>query len=406
MAEVIARAVRQRQRPLRRDLVVAYGVQRLRFTVEQSRQLVERTRRRARFHNHGRRFVVDGLYEALANSGRYEVDPQELRDNLGGSIEIRTALESMWPLLSATELLHDLYGSIALLRAAGESQFGDAIESLHRSRTQHDEVLWTSQDVPLLDEAQLLVGPRSGRARDHHIRTYGHIVIDEAQDLSPMQLRMVARRSLNGSMTIVGDIAQATSAWAHDSWESVLAHLPTAKGTTRYELTVGYRLPGPLMALAASVLAKALPDLKAPVAVRPEGDPPRFVVTNPDDFGTALAEAINTERAAIGAGNIAIICATGAGDDVSQFLLAHEIDHGVSYAGALEKEVSVIEVSMVKGLEIDSAIVIEPDSIVEYEPQGLRSLYVAITRATRRLTIIDTGNSAEIFADFRAGSSE
>jgi DNA helicase IV len=199
-------------------------------------------------------------------------------------------------------------------------------------------------------------------------------------------------------MTIVGDIAQATSAWAHDSWESVTKHLPTPKGITRHELTVGYRLPGPLMELAAKVLAKAMPDLKPPVAVRSEGDPPRFVTTDPDNFGNALAATIVEERAAIGAGNIAIICATGAGEDVSTFLTAAGVDHGMAYAGALEKEVSVIEVSMVKGLELDAAIVIEPDAIVEYEPQGMRSLYVALTRATRRLTIIDTGDSANVLA--------
>ena len=211
-----------------------------------------------------------------------------------------------------------------------------------------------------------------------------------------MQLHMVARRSLGGSMTIVGDIAQATSAWAHESWESVTEHLPTPKGVSRHELTVGYRLPGPLMELAAKVLAKAMPDLKPPVAVRSEGDPPRFVVTDADNFGAALAETIAEERRAIGAGNIAVIVATGAADDVSMFLNEASIDHGVAYAGALEKEVSVIEVSMVKGLELDAAIVIEPDSIVEFEPQGMRSLYVALTRATRRLTIIDTGDSANV----------
>jgi len=398
MLDVIRRAVRQRQRTLRRDLVIPYGVQRLRVSVADSEDIIARTRRRSRFHNHGRKYVIEDLYETLAASGRYDVDAQELKDNLDGSIEIREALEWMWPVISAEELLHDFFGFRSLLRAAGERYFGAAIESLYRERSDHDELLWTTHDVPLLDEAARLIGPRSGKASDHGLRTYGHIVIDEAQDLSPMQLHMVARRSLGGSMTIVGDIAQATSAWAHDSWDSVTKHLPTPKGTTGYELTVGYRLPGPLMDLAAKVLALAMPDLKAPIAVRPDGDPPRFVQTNPNDFGTALAAAVATEREAIGAGNIAIICATGAADDVSAFLTEHDIDHGVAYAGALEKEVSVIEVSMVKGLELDAAIVIEPDSIVEFEPQGMRSLYVAITRATRRLTIIDTGNSATVLS--------
>ena len=396
MIKVMQRALRQRQRSLRSDLVVNYGVQRLRFTVRDSEELIKRTRRRARFHNHGRKFIVDDLYEQLAASGRYDVDPQELKDNLHGSVDIREALEWMWPVISAEELLHDLYGFPSLLSAAGERHFGAAIQSLHRERTNAAEVLWTAHDVPLLDELNRLVGPKSGLNRDHNLRTYGHIVIDEAQDLSPMQLHMVARRSLGGSMTIVGDIAQATSAWAHESWESVTEHLPTPKGVSRHELTVGYRLPGPLMELAAKVLAKAMPDLKPPVAVRSEGDPPRFVVTDADNFGAALAETIAEERRAIGAGNIAVIVATGAADDVSMFLNEASIDHGVAYAGALEKEVSVIEVSMVKGLELDAAIVIEPDSIVEFEPQGMRSLYVALTRATRRLTIIDTGDSANV----------
>jgi DNA helicase IV len=398
MTDVVRRAVRQRQRPLREDLVVPYGVQRLRFTVRQSEELIARTRRRSRFHNHGRKFILEDFYDQLANSGRYEVDPEELRDHLHSTDEVRAALEWMWPVLSATELLHDLYGSKALLRAAGERYFGGSIDSLYRARTEHSEVLWTAQDVPVLDEAHQLVGPRSGKNKDHDLRTYGHIVIDEAQDLSPMQLHMIGRRSLNGSMTIVGDIAQATSAWAHQDWDSVVDQLPTDKGVTRHELTMGYRVPGPLIELAAKVLKLAMPGLTPPRAVRPEGDPPRFVTTNPDDFGTALATTIAEERAAIGAGNIAVICATGAAEDVSEFLNAHEIDHGVAYAGALEKEVSVIEVSMVKGLEIDAAIVIEPDSIVEFEPQGLRSLYVALTRATRRLAIIDTGDSAHVLS--------
>ena len=398
MLKVMRRAVRQRQRPLRRDLVITYGVQRLRFSVADSEAAIDRTRRRARFHNHGRKFVVEELYEQLAASGRrYDIDAQELRDNLHGSDAIREALEWMWPVISAEQLLHDFYGFRSLQRAAGEKFFGVAVENLYRPRTDDvDDVFWTAHDVPLLDEMNRLVGPTSGSTKDLGLRTYGHIVIDEAQDLSPMQLNMVARRSLGGSMTIVGDIAQATSAWAHESWESVTEHLPTPKGITRHELTVGYRLPGPLMEMATKVLAKAMPNLKAPIAVRSEGDPPRFVETDPDNFGEALAQTVAEEREAIGAGNIAIICATGAAEDVSFFLNQAGIDHGVAYAGALEKEVSVIEVSMVKGLELDAAIVIEPDSIVEFEPQGMRSLYVAITRATRRLTIIDTGNSATV----------
>src|SRR5690606_13777956 len=143
---------------------------------------------------------------------------------------------------------------------------------------------WTNDDVPLLDEARALLGPKR-RKDDDEIRTYGHIVIDEAQDLSPMQLRMVTRRSLNGSMTVVGDIAQSTGAWAHADWEEVLEHLPDRRPARREELTIGYRLPGPNMQLAAKVLALAAPDLKPPSSVRETGDEPRFVAAPAGELG-------------------------------------------------------------------------------------------------------------------------
>ena len=151
-----------------------------------------------------------------------------------------------------------------------------------------DEVTWTVDDVPLLDEARALLGPkprrkRPGQPADDDVRTYGHIVVDEAQDLSPMQLRMLTRRSLNGSMTVVGDIAQSTGAWAHADWDEVLDQLPDRRPARRTELTIGYRLPGPNMALATKVLALAAPDLTPPSSVRQEGEEPRFVAAEPGE---------------------------------------------------------------------------------------------------------------------------
>src|SRR3546814_10702796 len=130
-----------------------------------------------------------------------------------------------------------------------------------------DEVAWTVDDVPLLEEARcrLRTKPRrrrNGERADDEVRTYGHIVVDEAQDLSPMQLRMLSRRSLNGSMTVVGDIAQSTGAWAHADWDEILEQLPDRRPARRTELTIGYRLPGPNMVLASRVLALASSELK------------------------------------------------------------------------------------------------------------------------------------------------
>ena len=125
-----------------------------------------------------------------------------------------------------------------------------------------------------------------------------------------MQLRMVARRSLNGSMTIVGDIAQATGAWAHADWEEILERLPTERrDPRRAELTIGYRIPAPNMALAARVLELAAPELQPPTSVREDGDPPRVLrAAGRDVLARAAAAAVASERDAVGLGNVAVIC--------------------------------------------------------------------------------------------------
>ena len=203
-------------------------------------------RRRARTHNMARRFVETTFYETLAASGRGELDPGQVRERLHGDPAVVAALEWMWPVLTPAELLHDLFGSRALLRmAAGHDLGEDERELLYRKRSPSlAEVDFTHDDVPLLDEARALLGPKARRRADEEaMRTYGHIVVDEAQDLSPMQLRMLARRSLNGSMTVVGDIAQATGAWAHANWDDILDHLPAQAGPARRG--ADHRLPHP-----------------------------------------------------------------------------------------------------------------------------------------------------------------
>lgn len=275
MVPLIAKAVRDRERPLRKDLEVGLGVMRLRVSAETTQRIVRGARRRARTHNAGRRFVELGLWEALAASARGELDPDTVQQRLRGNEVVREALERMWPILTPVDLLRDLFGSKPLIRlAAGDSLTDEEQASLHLERGEHDDhSRWTMADVPLFDEARSLLGPKP-RADEEEPRTYGHIVIDEAQDLSPMQLRMLARRSLGGSMTVVGDIAQATGPWAPRSWEEVLRHLPSRKPPRLRELSIGYRTPASIMTLANKVLAVAAPDLTPPTAVRAGDDEP------------------------------------------------------------------------------------------------------------------------------------
>ena len=391
MVRFVSKAVRTRQRPMRADLRIGHGLQWLVLPVEKSQRIVDQARRRYRTHNAARKFVEAEFYEALVASGRGDLDPEALRERLRGELSVREALEWMWPVLTPAQLLNDLLGSRALIRSADPSLTTEQVDALYRERvTQPDDFLWTASDAPLLDEARAVLGARPGRREEDTVRTYGHIVIDEVQDLSPMDLRMLDRRSLNGSMTVVGDIAQATGAWAHDDWEGILRHLPNRRPPVRHELTVGYRIPGPLMDVAARVLAVAAPDLAPPWSVRGDGDPPRFVALTGEQAEKldGLAEVVRSELEAVGAGNLAVVTTDSQAADVEDALERAGIAYGRPTRQGLDAQVAVVPVGLVKGLEVDGAVVVEPARMVRERAQGLRALYVALTRATRRVAIV------------------
>jgi DNA helicase IV len=214
-------------------------------------------------------------------------------------------------------------------------------------------------------------------------------VVDEAQDLSPMQLRMLGRRSLNGSMTVVGDIAQATGAWAHADWDEILAQLPDRRPARRAELTIGYRIPGPNMDLAARVLRVAAPDLAPPRSIRQAGSSPRFVrVASEEQLGRAVAEVAVSELEAVSTGNVGVIVPSSMVDVVTSALDETGVAYGNATRHGLDERITVVPIGLAKGLELDASVVVEPAAIVEQEAQGLRALYVALTRSTKRLAIV------------------
>lgn len=388
MVDVIRNAVRTRERPLREDFVIGYGLDRLRVTKAQSVEMVRQARRRYRTHNAARKFIAAEFFAALAADSREGHDVAIVRDRLREDLRVRESLEWMWPVLTPAHLIHDLFGSRALLRAAGRgTPAAGSVELLYRERSDHaSEVVFTMDDAPLLDEALALLGARRGKKGVDEVRTYGHIVVDEAQDLSPMELRLLKRRSLNGSMTIVGDIAQATGAWAHDDWDSVLALLPQKQEPRHAGLTIGYRIPAPTMSAAAKILPLAAPQLDPPRAIREDGDEPIYI-NSAGDLWSGLESAIRDEVAAE-RGNVAVIVPASLRQFVEDHLVDADIAFGRATRTGLDHPLTVVPVTLVKGLEVDSAIVVEPASIVGEERQGYRSLYVALTRATKRVTVV------------------
>ncbi len=394
MSAVVGNAVRDRERPLRSDVRIPFRTGYLRLSAGETARIVRSARRRFRRHNAARRFVEGEVYAALAASWRVEqTTPAEVRDAVRNDPVLRAALERTWPVLTPAQLLHDLFGSPALLRlAAGGILDDDEIASLHRERSSDvDLVRWTAADVALLDDAREVLGPRPGRRgkldESDEIRTYGHIVVDEVQDLTPMQLKMAARRSLNGSLTVVGDLAQATGPLAPEHWEDVLAHLPERTPARIVGLSVGYRIPAQIMALGDRVLKVARPDLRPPTAVR-IGDAQPVIERAPSraELGATTAGAVVAMRSDLPSRNVAVVVPDALADEISAGLRVAGIEHGRATRTGLDDAVTVVPVSVIKGLELDGVIVVEPARIVSDE--GLRALYVALTRPTQRLTVV------------------
>ncbi len=449
MARVLAKAVSDRQRPLRRDVRVPYGSYLLTFSVADSAEVVSQARRRAGSHNARRKVVEQGLARVLGakldaaqerarNAGLLpngdggaapRRDLVELARDLRRLPPLVEALDRMWPVLTPEELLHDLFGAAPLVELAGSRRLStDERGLLVRPRSASvDDVEWTDADLPLLDEARSLLGPASrtrhvggNGGEEPELRTFGHIVVDEAQDLTPMQLRMLSRRSLSGSMTVVGDIAQATGPFAPRHWGDQLAHLPTRRaaraaqqseeqpaqqsgeqaaraaqqsgehGVQQVVLSVNYRTPAEIMELAGRVLAVAAPWLTVPESVRTgDGEPLRIALQPGERMEDVVARAVAAERAAVGAGTVAVVTPRSLVGVTSDALAAAGVDHQVaSVRSDLSTGVTVLPVGAVKGLEFDAVVVVEPARIVREGPQGLRSLFVALTRPTQRLALV------------------
>jgi DNA helicase IV len=292
-------------------------------------------------------------------------------------------LERLWPQLSPAALLRDLLGSRDRLRAAAGDEF-TAAEVVHLRRRSADrlsEQIWSRDDLPLLDEVDFLI---NGSPAER----YGHIVVDEAQDLSPMQLRSIARRSATGSLTVLGDLAQSTGPWARDSWDDVTVHLPGTYPRTIAQLRYGYRVPRQVYEFAALLLPIAAP-LTVPTEVIRDGPRPGIHrVESADRAGraVAIAQAHAAERRFVG-----IICPPTCRPDVESALAANDVDWSSADRGELGNAINLVSPQESKGLEFDAVVVVEPEDIVASDEHGHRMLYVSFTRTVGHLDVVCVG---------------
>ena len=431
MAKVMARAVASRQRPLREDVSIPFGIGVLTLRVADTEHVLSRARRRPGTHNQRRRFVEIELSRILAEryrklAGWAEDDDglDETMRQLRGTEELAAVMARVWPRLSPHEVLHDLYGALPLIRLAGGRLLSEAeCELLARPRSSSlEEVPWTSGDAALVDELRGLLGPRREQRAPRRVvvdadgwpdglgashdpaevarlddpaRRYGHVIVDEVQDLSPMQLRMVERRSLSGSMTVVGDLGQATGPCPPASWAEVAEQLSPRRAPTLVELSVSYRTPEEVIEVAAVVLERSAPELVPPTPVRRAGIAPRILELPEAEVDAAVANLVGEARSAISEGRVAVVVAPARMAKVAKALEAAALDAVDPEADpqrGLGAPLVLLRADRSNGLEFDAVVVVDPEGIASMHGElardrGLKTLYVSLTRPTRFLGV-------------------
>jgi DNA helicase IV len=210
-------------------------------------------------------------------------------------------------------------------------------------------------------------------------------VVDEAQDLSPMECRAIGRRCETGSATVLGDLAQGTTPGAAASWPELLGHLGKSGASLRV-LEVGYRVPRQILDFAARLLGQIAPGLSRPVSLRQDPGSLDIVPTSAAGLGRSLQDACRA--AATRPGTIAVIAADEQVADLSAALRAASLQHAVLDGSQAEDRITIVPVTLAKGLEFDQVIVVEPAMIAATGSRGLQRLYVALTRAVSQLTVL------------------
>ncbi|MFD4537077.1 HelD family protein [Kitasatospora sp. NPDC058397] len=435
--------------------------------------------RSGRPHNAARADLVERLSSELAlriardQGGKMDLDAvADLADALVDEPEFQAVAQKLWPLLNPEQVLTSLFGSPELLASAmpdfteaeraallrelpgpdrepaAEEAEEAAEEPVTAATTRSTWTAWTTDDVPLLDEAAELLGPLPGaavarraeaaaeaaelefakivlddfgvglvemdakmlarqyrgeeslrplaeRAAEDRTWGYGHVIVDEAQELSPMAWRMLARRCPGRSMTIVGDLAQTGAPAGLSSWGQALDTYTAGRWRT-VELTINYRTPAEIMQVTEGVLRALDPSLAAPTAVRSGGTRPWSLRIPADGRAAALRGAVERELAALDGGRLAVIHAPDAPaellDGIAE-LAGVSVNDGPA---SLDSPAVLLTAAQSKGLEFDAVLVVEPAEILAAHAHGVNDLYVALTRATKSLGVLHSRDLPEM----------
>ena len=419
MVRFIAKAIKDRERALVRDLGFYLGSIQLWVTVEMSRKAVTVASRRPGTHNERQRIVEVFLARQLAklyirfNSYSYPesnildqsnagkdgllgepsadyfleaVDPSETDEDVLREVERTIRSEAdfqqivgrIWPKLTSVQLFNDLYSHEALCRLAGKGILETWEVDLMRKG--YRKGYFSRADLPLLDEAAIELGPTSKKRAVEDIRKFGHIVVDEAQELSFMEARMLSRRSISSSITLVGDIAQTTSPHGQRSWDKIIKPLAISVSEWKYrQLNVNYRMPTEIADLAYKLFSSSDVKIDPSISIRSSGFDPILQEVSGDIFDD-LASYVSSDLASEPDGLVGVLLSNSSDVSLVKSNLASKVP-------SLDR-VDVLNFEDAKGLEFDSVIVVGPTQLVEDVHAERSALFTAMTRATKRLTIL------------------
>ena len=387
LAEVLRRAVWSHVGRATEALVVPRGSRRWRVPAHDIRDDVAALLTRGVRYSAGRDLLPQRLaHRVLLQMERAGDSPDDrVQDEVARSAPVAAYARGLWPVLDPAAVIVRLFSDADALTEAAAGVLTDDEQRMLLWATPprtKGAARWTRADMALLDEVADLL---------ERTPSLGHVVLDEAQDLSPMQLRAVGRRASTGSLTVLGDIAQGTTPWATESWDDAMGHL----GRPAHELVVldrGFRVPGLVIEFAARLLPQMAPGLGVPRAVR---DNPGRLVIVPTDGDGRQAAVLDAVRAAVAdPGSVGVIAADADVPALGATLAAAGVAHGrldADHGDDEDRQVELVPATIAKGLEFDRVVVVEPAAIVSAEPDlrtGLRRLYVVLTRAVSELTVV------------------
>ncbi|MFE5188741.1 HelD family protein [Streptomyces sp. NPDC056628] len=384
MAEVLRRAVYAHVTMPAEAVVVVRGSRRWRvpaYEVEEMvRELLDRGIRYGAAREALPQRIAHAVLVQMERSG--EAPDDRVQDAVARNAAVKAAVKEIWPPVDPAKLVLRLLSDADFLAAHADGVLDEAEQRAIRWAKPARSVKsakWSAADAVLIDEAHDLVT---------RTPSLGHVVLDEAQDLSPMQYRAVGRRCTTGSATVLGDLAQGTTPWATRSWEEALAHLGKPDGVIE-ELTAGFRVPTDVITYASRLLPSIAPGLTPVASIR---DNPGFfeirTVAEAAEVAAACAQSLRHE------GSVGLIAADARVPVLAEALKAAGLEYlAPGEETTRQSRLTLVPASLAKGLEYDYVVLDEPAAVVDGEPDertGLRRLYVALTRAVSGLTVTHT----------------